>query len=70
MKIKLEKEILDRMSKDPGNWVGPFYHNRRDPRLVVPKYNPNMGLTLNFASPYAWLTLAGIIAASIAYGFL
>jgi uncharacterized membrane protein len=68
MKTKLDRQILDTMSKDPGNWKGPFYFNRKDPRLLVPKFYPALGWTLNFASPYAYLTLILIFA--IATGVL
>jgi uncharacterized membrane protein len=61
MKTKYDKQFLDEMSKDPGNWKGFFYFNRKDPRIFVPKLNPSMGWTLNFASPYAYLTLIGIV---------
>jgi len=57
MKTKIEQAILDRMRKDLGNWNGPFYCNRKDPRLIVPKYDPTLGWTFNFASPYAYLTI-------------
>lgn len=61
MKTKLSKQILDTMSKDPGNWKGPFYFNRKDPRLMVPKLYPSLGTTFNFASPYAYITIGAII---------
>jgi len=61
MKKKRDKEILDNMSKDPGNWKGPFYFNRKDPRLIVPKIDPSLGNTLNFASPYTYLSLLALI---------
>ena len=61
MKTKLDKENLEAMRKNPNNWKGVFYFNRKDPRLMVPKQIPSMGWTLNFASPYSWITLAGII---------
>ena len=70
MKTKLEKEILNTMSKNTGNWKGVFYFNRRDPRLLVPKLNPSMGWTFNFASPYAYITLGCIILIVVAYEFL
>jgi uncharacterized membrane protein len=54
---KIEREYLDAMSKDPSNWHGPFYVNRKDPRLIVPKYNSERGYTFNFASPYAYITI-------------
>ncbi len=43
MKSKLEKAILDTMSKNPNNWKGVFYFNPKDPRLLVRKINPRMG---------------------------
>lgn len=49
------------MSNDPDNWKGIFYVNRRDPRLVVPKLNPSMGWTLNFANPWAWAAATAIL---------
>lgn len=59
-KPKLEKKFLNEMSKDLGNWKGPVYFNRKDPRLLVPKLDPSMGWTFNFASPYSYITLAAV----------
>jgi len=61
MKPKLEQAILDSMSKNPNNWKGVFYFNRKDPRLIVPKLYPFMGWTFNFASTYSYLALVCII---------
>jgi len=66
MKTKINQEILNRMSKDPGNWHGPFYLNRKDPRLIVPKQVPALGWTFNFASPYAYFTLIVIVLIVVA----
>lgn len=60
MRNEIDKQLLDTMSKDPGNWKGPFYFNRKDPRLLVPKQHPALGTTFNFASYYAYLTLSAI----------
>lgn len=60
MNKKLNQHLLDNMSKDLGNWKGPFYYNRKDPRLIVPKFNPMLGWTFNFASPYSFLALIAI----------
>jgi len=65
MRRKIDKEFINAMSKDPGNWRGPFYYNRRDPRLMVPKLHPSMGWTLNFASPYAYLVMVALAAVLI-----
>ncbi|MCU0360615.1 MAG: hypothetical protein MUF75_07850 [Bacteroidia bacterium] len=52
-------EQNDAFHKDPNNWKwGLFYYNPLDERLFLPKKNPMMGITLNFAKPEAfWLTL-------------
>ena len=68
--MKLEKENRDVMITNPKNWKGPFYFNRKDYRLLVPKNNPSMGWTLNFASPFAYLTLGAIILIFVAMAFL
>ncbi len=68
--MKLEKEMRNPMTDNPNNWKGPFYFNRKDYRLIVPKSNPSMGWTLNFASPYAFATMAiviGIVVLTIIY---
>ena len=42
--------------KDPNNWKwGIFYYNPGDERLFLPKKNPLMGLTVNFAKREAWI---------------
>jgi len=66
MKTKLDQEILDTMSKNPSNWKGVFYFNRKDPRLMVPKLYPSMGWTLNFASVYAYLLIIAVVLIIIA----
>ena len=70
MKTELEKEILNTMSKDLNNWKGSFYLNRRDARILVPKFNPLMGWTLNFASPYSYISLLAIVLIIILTLFL
>lgn len=66
MKSKIDQAVLNSMSKDLANWRGPFYFNRKDPRLVVPKYNPLLGSTFNFASPYSYITIIGIVLIIVA----
>jgi uncharacterized membrane protein len=67
MKSKLEKAILDSMIKNPNNyWKGFVYLNRKDPRIIVPRGYSWMGWTLNFASPYSYITLICIILITIA----
>lgn len=61
MKSKLSREIRDTASKDPSNWRGVFYFNRKDSRIVVPKINPATGWTFNLANPYSYLLIVGIV---------
>lgn len=71
MKKNLSKEFLDAMSHETGSWRGPIYYSRKDPRVMVPKINPSLGWTLNFASPVAWvaiLALIAIIVGSVFFG--
>lgn len=69
MKTKRDQQLLNIMSRNPDNWKGVFYFNRKDPRLMVPKQIPSMGWTFNFASPYSWITLIGIILIIIASSY-
>ena len=66
MKTRLEKEILNTMSNNPSNWKWMFYFNRKDPRLIVPKYKSSTGWTLNFASSYSYLFLIAVALIIIA----
>jgi len=61
MKMKDKSENYNLMSKNPDNWKGIFYVNRKDPRLIIPKINPSLGWTLNFGHVYAYLGLIAII---------
>ena len=70
MKNKLDNNILNNMSKDTGNWRGPFYFNRKDPRLTVPKQDPSLGFTFNFVSPFAYLTILAIIIILVGFPLL
>jgi len=62
MKNKHNPEL---MNNDPGKWFGPFYFNKEDSRIMVPKLNPSLGGTFNLASPYAILILIVILATII-----
>lgn len=56
----------DEMHKNPLNWkMGVFYYNPKDTRILLPKKNPMLGFTLNWARPAAYIALALIIAAII-----
>lgn len=64
--MKTEKpssDILNQWHNDPDNWKWGFiYFNPKDKRVLVPKRQKFLGLTVNFASPYSLLVLIGIVA--------
>lgn len=65
MAINTEKEILNAMRKNPDNWKGIFYFNKKDPAIIVPKFHASMGWTLNFASPYVYVFIAAVILIAV-----
>jgi uncharacterized membrane protein len=69
MKTKLDQAILDSMTKNPSNWKGVLYFNRKDTRLIVPKLYPSMGWTFNFASPYPYILIICIIVIIVASNY-
>ena len=70
MKKKVEKEIIDSMSKNPNNWKGVFYVNSKDPRIIVPKINPSFGWTLNFGHRTTYIGIVVIVLIIVAYQVL
>ena len=66
MKPHFVNEDFDPMVDNPENYrLGIFYFNRKDKRAVVPKRNRLLGLTVNFARPYAYWWTIGIAAVII-----
>jgi len=61
MKNDIDRKNFDDMSKDPNNWKGVFYVNKKDPRIIVPKLYPLLGWTLNFGNVYTYLGLIAIL---------
>jgi uncharacterized membrane protein len=60
---KPSKETLDKWHKDPNNWkYGIFYYNKEDKRLLPPKRQEWMGLTINFANSKSVLFFVGMMA--------
>lgn len=53
------------MNEDSGKWFGPFYFNKGDSRIIVPKQNPSLGGTFNMASLYAILIVIAIAASIV-----
>lgn len=61
-----DQDRYDKMRSDPDNYIlGLFYFNSRDPRIILPKRNPYLGWTLNFANPFSFLFILLIIASGI-----
>ncbi len=59
-----QREINRREWRDPANWTGGLlrrYASERDSRLWVPKSNPVLGWTLNFAHPASLYWLVGLV---------
>lgn len=55
--------------ENPRNWSGGvfgIYKSERDTRLWVPKRNPKLGWTVNFAKPSAVVWLSPLIGVPIA----
>jgi uncharacterized membrane protein len=65
MRTQFEKEELERMRKDPANYIlGFIYYNPRDPRFFVSK-RFGIGWTFNMAHPGSWLSIVAIIALAV-----
>ena len=65
-----QNAINQREWENPDNWRGWLctYRSARDTRVWVPKKNPKLGVTINFAHAAAWWNLLGIM--SVPLGFL
>ncbi len=70
MRKKTEKQFIDNMRKNEAYWKGPFYFNRKDPRIMIPKRQRPLGWTLNFASPYTYIFLIALVAIIVAYSLV
>ncbi len=61
----------DRMIKDPANYKwGLFYFNRKDGRVMVPKYWKSTGWTLNFGNLNSYLLIFGILLVLLIFKYL
>lgn len=65
-------EWEDKPEQDSKNyrWRGFIYYNSNDSRILVPKKNPAMGATLNFAKPVSFLILLPIAVVILMVIFL
>ena len=64
-----QQTINDQEWADPNNWRAWLgtYSSKADDRIWVPKRNPNMGVTLNFAHRGAWWSLLGLSIVPLAF---
>lgn len=67
-----QDDINEEEWANPANWRGPFciYSSKSDNRIWVPKRNPSMGWTLNFAHGAAWWSLLGLSIIPLAFVLL
>jgi uncharacterized membrane protein len=66
---RTEQDINNAEWHDPRNWHGGWlglYSSSRDTRMFVPKRQPWMGFTVNFARPSGVLALLLIVAVGLA----
>ncbi|MDP2724036.1 MAG: hypothetical protein Q8O72_14870 [Bacteroidales bacterium] len=66
---ELNHEMRNSMNKNPNNWWGIFYFNRKDGRTLVPKSNPNLGWTLNFGNVNTYLAIIGFLLIAILFSY-
>lgn len=52
--------------RDPTHWTIFGYRCKDDPRVMVPKRNPAMGYTMNWASPWAVPAIVAVLAIAMA----
>lgn len=63
MENSFDEYELDKMRNDPTNYfLGVFYFNSKDYRVILPKRNQFLGWTLNFAKMQTYLILILFIA--------
>lgn len=55
-------------SRNPDNYKwGLFYFNKKDKRVVLPKYQSERGWTVNFANPLSYLFILSLILIVISF---
>lgn len=61
MENKFDEIHSKNESKNPDNYRGIFYFNRKDKRVFVPKWQNYRGFTVNFGNPLAYLLIIAVI---------
>lgn len=67
-KSRSEKTRNEEAWSDPASWrfgILGIYHAPRDTRWIVPKRNPKMGWTFNFAHPGSWWFLTCLLMVAV-----
>ena len=55
---------------NPDNYrLGIFYFNKKDSRVIIPKWQKSRGWTVNFAKPGAYLFILAILAIVLLFMF-
>ncbi len=70
MKTQYEENELYNMRNDPDNYKwGLFYYNKKDPGFLIPR-KTGIGFSPNFANPYSYLVIIGIIIFAVVMGII
>ena len=68
MEEQFNHEELNRMRNDPDNYKwGFFYYNPNDHRVFVSR-KKGIGLSLNWANPYAYPIIFGVVLFAVLMG--
>ena len=62
MSANSENTPIELMAKDPANWKGLIYFNKKDSRIIVPKLYPSFGWTFNMGNIYSYVIIAVFLA--------
>ena len=70
-----QSEVNEAEWRNPNNWRGwgrwfRIYHSDRDTRAWVPKPDPRMGMTVNFARRSGVVTIAIVLAIGLGVALL
>lgn len=65
MKTKFDQNKFDKMRSNPDNYKwGFFYYNKKDKRFLMLR-KTGVGFSVNFAHPYLYLVILGIIVLAV-----
>jgi uncharacterized membrane protein len=68
MKSSFDQIHSDNEINNPSNYKwGVFYFNKKDKRVVLPKYQRERGWTVNFANPLSYLFILLIIVIIVSF---